>query len=184
MNKIMLSVVLVMLLGACAKQVKEESKAAVEERAVGTQAKAAEPSTAPKAETTQTTPMTQAPMTGNPLKDPNNILSKRSVFFEYDSSDVKPEQRALVEAHAKYAAGNKDAKVTLQGNCDERGSREYNIALGQRRADSVKKIMTVLGVPESRIEAVSFGEEKPRAAGHDEASWKENRRTDIVYQGD
>ena len=183
MNKVMLSVVLVMLLGACAKQVKEEPKAAVEDRAVGTQAKVAEPTAAPKAET-QTTPMTQPGMSGNPLKDPNNILSKRSVFFEYDSSDVKADQRALVEAHAKYAAGHNDAKVTLQGNCDERGSREYNIALGQRRADSVKKIMTVLGVPESRIEAVSFGEEKPRAAGHDEASWKENRRTDIVYQGE
>ena len=120
----------------------------------------------------------------NPLTDPNNILSKRSVFFDYDSDAIKPEYKALVEAHAKYLTEHKSAKVFLQGNADERGSREYNLALGQRRANAVRKAMNVLGASDSQMEAVSFGEEKPRATCHDESCWSQNRRTDIVYQGE
>jgi len=90
----------------------------------------------------------------------------------------------LVEAHAQYLKQNSKAKAFVQGNCDERGSREYNIALGQKRAESVKKMMSVLGVSESQMETVSFGEEKPKAEGHDEAAWSQNRRTDIIYQGE
>ena len=122
--------------------------------------------------------------TVNPLKDPNNILSKRSIYFDYDKDEVKPEYRPLVEAHAKYLKEHADAKVVLQGNADERGSREYNLALGQRRSVAVKKVMNVLGVNDKQIETVSFGEEKPMATGHDEASWSQNRRVDIVYQGE
>lgn len=118
------------------------------------------------------------------LKDPNNILSKRSVYFDYDSFVVKNEYRATVQAHAQYLRDNAAAKVLLQGNADERGSREYNLALGQKRADSVRSAMTLSGAKDSQIEAVSLGEEKPRATGHDEASWAENRRTDIRYQGE
>jgi peptidoglycan-associated lipoprotein len=120
----------------------------------------------------------------SPLKDPNNILSKRSVYFEFDSYVVEDKYKSLIEAHARYMAGNRSAKVTLQGNTDERGSREYNIALGQRRADAVKRMMTLLGVQEIAIETVSFGKEKPRREGHDEASWAENRRVDIIYFGE
>jgi peptidoglycan-associated lipoprotein len=120
----------------------------------------------------------------NPLRDPNNILSKRSVYFDYDSFVVKEEYRPLVEAHARYLQQNRNARVTIQGNTDERGSREYNIALGQKRADSVKRMMTLLGAGESQIETVSFGKEKPRNPGHDEAAWAENRRDDIVYAGE
>ncbi|WP_144408295.1 OmpA family protein, partial [Sulfuricella sp. T08] len=83
-----------------------------------------------------------------------------------------------------YLTGNKAAKVAVQGNCDERGSREYNIALGNRRADSVRKVMNVMGASDSQIEVISFGEEKPRTTCHDESCWKENRRSDIVYQGE
>jgi peptidoglycan-associated lipoprotein len=120
----------------------------------------------------------------SPLKDPNNILSKRSVYFEYDSFVVEDKYKAQIEAHARYMTANRSAKVTLQGNTDERGSREYNIALGQKRADAVKRAMTLMGVQEIAIETVSFGKEKPRREGHDEASWAENRRVDIIYFGE
>jgi peptidoglycan-associated lipoprotein len=117
----------------------------------------------------------------NPLKDPNNILSKRSVYFDFDKYEVKPEYRALVEAHAKYLAEHPKASIAIQGNADERGSREYNLALGQERAVAIKQVMNVLGISDKQIETVSFGMEKPKALGHDEASWAENRRADIVY---
>jgi peptidoglycan-associated lipoprotein len=121
---------------------------------------------------------------GNPLRDPSNILSKRSVYFDYDSNAVKDEFRNLVQAHARYMNDKRDSKIRIEGNCDERGSREYNLALGQRRAEAVKKVMTVLGVSDGRVETVSFGEEKPVAMGHDEQSWAQNRRADIKYSGE
>jgi peptidoglycan-associated lipoprotein len=120
----------------------------------------------------------------NPLRDPNNVLSRRSIYFDYDSFVVKDDYRPLVEAHARYLQQNRNARVTVQGNTDERGSREYNIALGQKRADSVKRMMTLLGATESQIETVSFGKEKPRNPGHDEAAYAENRRDDILYAGE
>ena len=120
----------------------------------------------------------------NPLRDPNNILSKRSVYFEFDSFTVADQYKPIVEAHARYLAANRTARVTLQGHADERGSREYNIALGQKRADAVKRMMTVMGVQETIVESVSFGKEKPRNMGHDEAAWAENRRVDILYAGE
>jgi peptidoglycan-associated lipoprotein len=128
------------------------------------------------------TPVVTTPVVQNPLHDPSSILYKRSVYFAYDKYDVSAEYRPLVEAHAKYLNEHSGAKIAIQGNCDERGSREYNLALGQRRADAVGKMMALLGVPGSRIETVSFGEEKPKATGHDEASWSQNRRSDIVYE--
>ena len=121
---------------------------------------------------------------GNPLRDPRNVLSKRSVFFDYDSYAVKDEYKPLVEAHAKYLQTNRSARMTIQGNADERGSREYNIALGQRRADTVKRMMLLYGATDAQVETVSFGKEKPRNMGHDEAAWAENRRDDVVYAGE
>jgi len=126
-------------------------------------------------------PAPQAAARGNPLNDPNNILSKRSVYYDFDKSDIKPEFNALVEAHARYLRDNAGARMTIEGNCDERGSREYNVALGQRRSEGVKKAMMLLGAREQQIESVSFGEEKPKASGHDESAWSQNRRSDIVY---
>ena len=121
---------------------------------------------------------------GNPLRDPNNILSKRSVYFEFDSFTVSEQYKPIIEAHAKYLTANRNARATLQGHGDERGAREYNIALGQKRADAVKRMMTLLGVQEVQIETVSFGEEKPKNVGHDETAWAENRRADIIYSGE
>ena len=115
---------------------------------------------------------------------PRNILSKRNIYFDYDQFTVKDEYKPIVEAHAKYLQANRGARAILQGNTDERGTREYNIALGQKRADAVKNLMLLLGATEIQIETVSFGKEKPRREGHDEASWAENRRVDIVHAGE
>ena len=90
----------------------------------------------------------------------------------------------LVEAHAKYLQRNRNMKMTVQGNTDERGSREYNIALGQKRADAVKRMMLLLGATDAQVETVSFGKEKPKNAGHDETAWAENRRDDVLYAGE
>ena len=126
---------------------------------------------------TQVTPAAQAP---RPAATTAAEPSKRSIYYEFDRYDVKDEYRALVEAHARFLREHPRTQIAVQGNADERGSREYNLALGQRRSEGVKKMLTLLGVAERRIEATSFGEEKPRAAGHDETSWAENRRSDIV----
>jgi len=107
---------------------------------------------------------------------------KRSVYFEYDKYDIKPEYRTLLESHARWLKANPQARLTIEGNADERGSREYNVALGQRRAESVTKMLVLMGAKPEQIEAVSWGEEKPRAAGHDEKSWSENRRDDFVQR--
>jgi len=106
------------------------------------------------------------------------------VFFDFDSYTVKDDYKPLIDAHGKYLQANRSAKMTIQGNCDERGSREYNIALGQRRADAVKRMMLLDGATDQQIETVSFGKEKPRNPGHDEGAWAENRRDDFVYAGE
>jgi len=118
------------------------------------------------------------------LKDPNNILSKRSIYFDFDKFDVKAEYRPLVEAHAKFLRENPSAKMLIQGNADERGSREYNVGLGQRRSDAVKKVLTLLGAREEQIESVSLGEEKPSCSEHSEDCWAKNRRDDMLYSGE
>jgi peptidoglycan-associated lipoprotein len=118
---------------------------------------------------------------GGAMKGNTAKVAKRSVYHDYDQSDLKPEQRTTVEANAAYLREHPDLKVRIEGNADERGSREYNLALGQRRAETVMKTMNLLGVTPSRMETVSYGKEKPRATGHDEQSWSENRRSDIVY---
>lgn len=165
------AVLLISLLSACASK-STQPTAEVEDKSVGS------------SRSSESSPTTGAVPNLNPLTDPNNILSKRSVYFDFDSYVVKDEYRSLVQAHAQYLRDNGNARVLLQGNADERGSREYNLALGQRRADGVKNAMTLSGAKESQIESVSLGEEKPRGLGHDEASWAENRRTDIRYQGE
>jgi len=108
-------------------------------------------------------------------------LAQRSIYYDYDQFDVKDQYRGLVETHAKYLRENPSAKILIQGNTDERGGNEYNLALGQKRAEAVRKAMASLGVADSQMEAVSLGKEKPKAMGSNEAAWAENRRADIVY---
>jgi len=111
-------------------------------------------------------------------------LARRSIYYEYDQFDIKDEYRALVEAHAKFLRDNPSAKMLIQGNTDERGSREYNVGLGQRRSDGVKKMLVLLGARDNQIESVSLGEEKPQSEGHEESAWSKNRRSDILYGGE
>jgi peptidoglycan-associated lipoprotein len=179
MKRILTVVLATAILAACSSTpTKEQDAAAVEDRgAAGSQ----QP---PAATGPSTTPLNPKGVSGNPLKDPSNILYKRSVYFELDSNVVKEEFKPLVAAHARYLQQNPGQKMTVQGNADERGSREYNLALGQRRADAVKQMMQLLGAKTDQIETVSFGEEKPKSAGHDEASWNENRRADLAYPND
>jgi peptidoglycan-associated lipoprotein len=120
----------------------------------------------------------------NPLKDPNNILSKRQIYFDYNSDAIKPEFQSLIAAHAKYLQANATAKMTIQGNTDERGTREYNLSLGQRRSVSVKKALNVLGVKDDQIETVSYGEERATPNCANEDCFSKNRRADIVYGSD
>ena len=115
------------------------------------------------------------------LKEPGSALAKRSVYYEYNRYEIKEEYVPVIEAHGKFLMDRNELKIAVQGNCDDRGSREYNLALGQRRAESVKRAMVLLGVGEKQIETVSFGAEKPVAFGQDEESWAKNRRADIVY---
>lgn len=117
----------------------------------------------------------------NPFNDPANPLSQRSIYFGFDMYDVAAEYVPAIEAHAKWLIEHPEVKIVVQGNTDERGGREYNLALGQKRSEAVKQRLVLLGVPASRVEAVSFGKEKPVATGHTEEAWAQNRRADIVY---
>jgi peptidoglycan-associated lipoprotein len=115
------------------------------------------------------------------LDDPTSLLSVRIIYFEYDSSDVKQEDRTTVEAHAAFLVANPDMIITLEGHADERGSREYNLALGERRALTVQRQMTLIGASPEQIRTVSYGEERPAIDEHDDYSWSQNRRVEIIY---
>ncbi|WP_442497357.1 peptidoglycan-associated lipoprotein Pal [Methylobacter sp. sgz302048] len=120
---------------------------------------------------------------GPEFSDPNNPLSKQTIYFMLDSSQVQQDYVPVVAAHSQYLLANPGQHIVLEGHGDERGSREYNIALGEQRAKAVASMMKVQGVNESQLEIVSYGEEKPAAFGHDESSWQLNRRVELVYQG-
>ena len=118
---------------------------------------------------------------GDALDDPNSLLSVRFVYFEFDKSDVRAEDRPVIEAHARYLEQNAGATLSLEGHADERGTREYNSALGERRAKAIRSLMTIQGGSGQQIRTVSWGEERPIDRGHDEAAWAQNRRVEIVY---
>lgn len=114
--------------------------------------------------------------------NPNSVISKeRSVYFDFDKFDIKADQAAVVERQGKYLAANSAVKVRVEGHADERGGREYNLALGQKRAEAVVRGLKAYGVKDGQAEPVSFGSEKPKAEGHDEAAWAQNRRADVAY---
>ncbi len=119
----------------------------------------------------------------DPLDDPKSGLANRSIYFDFNKYNVKGEFDSLNSTHANYLASHTVRTIVIQGNTDSRGGREYNLALGQKRAESERKVLTALGVPDSRMEAVSFGKEKPKNNGENEVAWAENRRDDIVYSG-
>ncbi|WP_322107187.1 peptidoglycan-associated lipoprotein Pal [Paraburkholderia sp. J41] len=131
---------------------------------------------------TQPNPNAVAQVNVDPLNDPNSPLAKRSVYFDFDSYSVKDDYQNVIQAHAQYLKTHPERHVLIQGNTDERGTSEYNLALGQKRAEAVRRALSLMGVPDSQMEAVSLGKEKPVATGHDEASWAQNRRADLVYQ--
>lgn len=132
--------------------------------------------------TTATASSSVTPVSLPEYLDPNSALSKnRSVYFDFDDFSIKPEYNSLVEMNGKFLAGHPNVSIKVEGNADERGSAEYNLALGQKRADSVGKALKLLGVQSNQIETISFGKEKPIDKGHDEAAWAKNRRADIVY---
>ncbi len=169
-----------LFVAACATTPVEETKSApVADKSATPPAPAPAPApdsrTVAKAEPAKTSPI-------DPLSDPNSPLAKRSIYFDFDSFVVKTEYQPTVEAHGRFLVANKGRRATIEGNADERGSREYNLALGQKRADAVKSRLVLLGVTDGQLETISFGEERARAQGHDEASWAENRRADLVYK--
>jgi peptidoglycan-associated lipoprotein len=196
LRKLLAGLIVVVGLAGCASTPPEsEAGAAVEDRSA-TQTTPGGVTTAPigsggPSGTTGLGTGTQAggPGAGGPgsasvLRDPANILSRRFILFDYDSYVVKDEFRPLIQAHGKYLADNRNARMRLEGHTDERGSREYNIALGQRRSEAVKRMLLATGATDAQIETVSFGKEKPRNPASNEAAWAENRRVEIFYQGE
>jgi len=185
MRRVCIAAVFVAVLAGCASTPEEQEAAGVEDR---------KPGAKPPTIGAQTQPIKQPPVAGvdltqrpggrSILTDPSSPLSKRSIYFDYDRYDVKEEFRPLVEVHARYLRDNQTMKMLIQGNTDERGSREYNLALGQRRSEAIKRMMLLLGAREEQVEAVSLGEEKPKATGSTEEAWAQNRRGDILYQGE
>jgi peptidoglycan-associated lipoprotein len=173
----LLAATMTIVLAGCQSTPEAEKPAGVEDR-TGTGTATKPPSSA----TTQ--PVKPGSMTGNPLKDPTSVLSKRTIYFDFDRDDIKVEYVPVVEAHGKYLRENRGAKMLIQGSADERGSREYNLALGQRRSDAIKRRLVVLGATETQIESVSLGEEKPACSDHDEGCWAKNRRGDMLYGGE
>ncbi|MDT8384374.1 MAG: peptidoglycan-associated lipoprotein Pal [Gammaproteobacteria bacterium] len=119
---------------------------------------------------------------GDPLDDPNSLLATRVIYFDFDKSDIRSDVRDVIQAHAEYLASHPDVMITLEGHADERGTREYNIALGERRANAVQRMLTLQGASAGQIRVVSYGEERPAALGHDEDAWALNRRAEFIYQ--
>ena len=185
MKKLVISVALVSLLAACASEKPKETVTAPRAaEPVAAAPVAAEPVAETLAAVAPAAAETAAPAAVaevDELYDLNSILAKRSTYYPFDVSVVQEADKPLVQAHAKYLSEHPERNVRLEGNCDERGSNEYNLALGQRRADGVRKMLQLGGVNPSQMTTVSYGEEKPKATGHNEASWWQNRRTDIVY---
>jgi peptidoglycan-associated lipoprotein len=177
MNKFLWPALLAMSLTACGTT---GQQATVEDR---TEPQPTTAATTPSAQSTGVadSQVASSALPADPRKDPASPLAQRSVYFDFDSYVVKDQYRAMLEAHAGYLKSKGDARLILQGNADERGSREYNLALGQKRAEAVRKALVVMGVSNAQLEAISFGEEKPRATGSNESAYAENRRTDLVY---
>ena len=174
MKKALIPALALALITGCASTPTPESKPGEP------QASPATPPVAPPSSAVQ--PLQPGAVGSESLKD--GALAKRSVFYDLDKYDIKDEYRPILQTHGKYLAEHRNTKMLIQGNCDERGSREYNIALGQRRAEGVKRVLVLMGATESQVEPVSLGEEKPRCTEHAEGCWQQNRRSDMLYGGE
>jgi peptidoglycan-associated lipoprotein len=169
-----------LLVASCSTTPDEQAAASVEERKPA----AASPGSAVAVQRPHMPSVDLTKPLAPPAGAPTGTLAKRTIFFAYDEFAVADEYRPLIETHARHLRINPKARVLIQGSADERGSREYNVALGQRRAESVKKMLVLFGAAESQIEAVSLGEEKPLCRDHQENCWSKNRRGDILYGGE
>jgi peptidoglycan-associated lipoprotein len=184
--KLGLIIIPVVILGACGTTgaKKEQAGAPVESsQGQGTESATTTPVAPGGGAEAMPLPGGGGAMQGGAGGDMADLLSKKVVYFDYDSSTINDEDRAIIQAHANYLSQHPDTKVTLEGNTDERGTREYNIGLGDRRANAVKQMMLLMGVSAQQISTVSYGEERPAALGHDESAWHLNRRVEIVYSG-
>ena len=141
----------------------------------------ATPTATPPAARSSTAQSTVATVTLDPLDDPKSGLAARSVYFDYDVFTVDTKYQPLVQAHGQFLSSHAGTQIRIEGNTDERGSREYNLALGDKRARAVAKQLEVMGAKADQIEAVSYGAERPKSTEHDETAWAENRRADIRY---
>ncbi len=205
MKKLILSVVLVNLLAGCSYFKPKKSTAKTEDAAVAT-APAAIPAAADPVNTggaapvdvnaqtlasdaadntaaSKSAPEEAAPAPVEQAKDDAPVIEqpKRSVYFPFDVDSIQDADKLVVQAHGAYLGEHPDQKVRTEGHADERGSSEYNLALGQRRANNTKKALVLSGAKAKQVDSISFGEEKPQASGHDETSWAQNRRVDISY---
>jgi peptidoglycan-associated lipoprotein len=190
-NKTFISLLLALLLTACASGVKLNEVPVVDKKASSVSNGASSsglsdinPSASSSSQQVQQPKSTVEPVNSlaneNAPAGPANI--EKIVYFDYDSFIIKPEFQSTIEAHAQYLKSNSRAKISLEGHTDERGGREYNLALGQKRADAVRQSLTLLGVGTSQIETVSFGEEKPAVQGADESAFAKNRRAEFFYK--
>ena len=167
------------VLAGCASGVKLDDVPVEDRTGSAVQPGGADPGAAGRATQSAVTPVDAAARPGDTM-GPASVA--RIVYFDYDSYAIKPEYQNLIESHARFLKANGARKVVVEGHTDERGGREYNLALGQRRAEAVRRSLGLLGITDNQVEAVSFGKEKPAAMGSDEAAWAQNRRAEIAYR--
>jgi len=179
MNKRLIAICLASLLSACASKGMKDSEMQSSDATDSAKEMMSQPS---DSNSSAATSGASVPTVGmSPFTDPNNILSQRIVFFALDSYSIDSKYNAALQAHAQYITNHPSAQIIIKGNADERGSREYNLALGQKRASSVKRALNLYGVSDSQIETVSYGEEYPLEPGSSEMAWSKNRRAEIDY---
>lgn len=185
-KKLCTSLLLALVLTACKSSPMVDKPAAVEDRSQGVHAATSEGENGADTSAIKELALDGSATNGSDaaLHDPSNILSKRSIYFDFNSDDVKAEFRPMIEAHAKYLLTHATAKMIVQGYTDDRGTREYNLSLGQRRSVAVKKALNLIGVKDQQIETVSYGEEKANTSCADENCFKSNRRADIAYDNE
>ncbi len=175
-KKTFIACLLAGLLSACATAPRQDNGAAVEERTRGAGADGRGRDAA-----TSYGAGSDSPGGLSALTDPQSPLALRTIYFAYDSSEIQPQFQEVIEAHSAYLLAHPQVTAVLEGHADERGSREYNLALGERRAQMVKRLIALLGVPNTQLRTSSYGEERPVADGHNEAAWRQNRRVEILY---